>query len=406
MAGWKISLGAFFASLLLPFLSLTPALAQGLVCGTQIVTDAVGNKCQCQQLTAGPHNESLCPNSPASFSFGPRIARAVAAGGTNYYQNYEDDDPYASYSRIRINPVTTLDTLGNQGIAAGSTTSVIGAGADGHIDASKLFDIKGDNQRLSIGAYFDYNSLNTIYDASALGASTRQNLYSVGGIAAYRYNDIYLQFKLGGLWGSGTSTDTTGAIGNFGSSGYQGNIAAGRIFTLFDTRSFVTQKPIVKAVKAPPQTKQTGGYLIGLDVSGNLATYSERIGAFTDSSGFINGAEQLSYWELGSRARLFAEIMDNKGLVWTPYVALSVTQQVAFSHTQDLIAQATQAAGSVQFDAPGLTYFGFLTGVSVLDTKGIRYGADFSYYRSSGVESTGGRVYVKFPLVSWLGLAR
>jgi hypothetical protein len=104
-----------------------------------------------------------------------------------------------------------------------------------------------------------------------------------------------------------------------------------------------------------------------------------------------------------ARARLFADIMNN-GFVWTPYAAISVNQQVSFSHTLDLVAQAAQAADTLRFDAPGLTYGGFQTGLSVLDPKGIRYGIDGSYYRSSGVESVGGRVYVRFPLMRWLGV--
>src|SRR6202042_1817113 len=117
------------------------------------------------------------------------------------------------------------------------------------------------------------------------------------------------------------------------------------VFTLFDARAFETRKMPVKAPAAP---QPISGYLVGLDVNGTVSTYSERHGAFTDTSVFINGAEQLQAWNVDARARLFADIMDN-GLVWTPYVAVSVEQQLSFSHTMDVVAQAGQTADTLVF---------------------------------------------------------
>src|ERR1700692_4405160 len=156
--------------------------------------------------------------------------------------------------------------------------------------------------------------------------------------------------------------------------------------------------------KAPTAPQPASGYLIGLDINGTVSTYSERHGAFTDTSGFITGAEQLQAWNVDARARLFAYIMDN-GLVWTPYVTVSVEQQLSFSHTMDVVAQAGQAADTLLFAPPGQTYGGVQTGLRLLDSKGIQYGIDGSYYKSSGLESVGGRAYVRVPLMRWLGIS-
>ena len=154
----------------------------------------------------------------------------------------------------------------------------------------------------------------------------------------------------------------------------------------------------------PAEPKPLGGYFVGLDLSGTVATYHENIGSFTDNSGFINGAENLTTWTIGGRAKLYANVFKN-GLVWTPYASLGVNQQVDYSHNLNLVSQAGQAADTLQFAAPGQTYGIFQAGVSVLDQRGIRYGVDGSYYKSSGVEGAGGRAYVRFPIMRWLGIS-
>jgi hypothetical protein len=398
----------FVALLAVGAAMLSPTKAKAASCPSGQVLDDNDNCCPATSL-GGPPGVSLCPGSTLSTAtLGKKLVRGIfnmPYHGGNYMRNIQnigggDDDPYGSYSTIRINPVTVMTNAGAQGVAAGSTTTSLDAGADAHVDASRMFDLKGDNQRLSIGAYLDYSSIQTTYDELAPGSSMRRDLYTAGATVAYSYKTSYFQGKFGGLWGNGTTNDS-GVVGKFDTSGYEGSLTAGHVFTLFDGRSFATRK---MPVKAPVAAQPVSGYLIGLDVSGTVGTYSEQHGSFVDTSGFINGAERLRAWNVDARARLFADIMSN-GYVWTPYAAVSVDQQVSFSHTLDLVAQTGQAADTLLFAAPGQTYGGFQTGLSVLDPKGIRYGIDGSYYRSSGVESVGGRAYVRFPLMRWLGVA-
>jgi hypothetical protein len=386
---------------------LSPTEAKAAACPAGQVLDDNDNCCPASALTAGPGGGSICPGStPTASTIGKKLVRGwfnmPYHGGTFGISNIigDADDPYGSYSVARINPVTVLNNAGAQSVAAGSTTTSLDAGADAHVDASRMFDLKGNNQRLLIGAYLDYSSIRTTYDALAPGSSMQRNLYAAGATVAYLYGSSYFQGKFGGLRGNGTTNDS-GVLGSSGTSGYEGSLTAGHVFTLFDARSFETRKMPVKAPAAP---QPLSGYLIGLDVNGTVSTYSERHGAFTDTSGFINGAEQLQVWNLDARARLFADIMNN-GLVWTPYVAVSVEQQLSFSHTVDVVAQAGQTADTLLFASPGQTYGGVQTGLRLLDSKGIVYGIDGSYYKSSGLESVGGRAYVRVPLMKWLGIS-
>jgi len=397
----------FVALLAVAAAILSPTGAKAAACPAGQVQDDNDNCCPATSLTG--NGVSLCPGSTLSTEvLGKKLVRGIfnmPYHGGNYMANIQNigggnDDPYGSYSAIRINPVTVTNSAGAQSLAAGSTSTSVDAGADAHINASRLFDLKGDNQRLSIGAYLDYSSIQTNYDALAPGSSMKRNLYTAGATVTYSYKTTYFQGKFGGLWGNGTTNDSS-VFGNFDTSGYEGSLTAGHVFTLFDARSFETRK---MPVKAPVTPQPVSGYLIGLDVNGAVGTYSEQHGAFTDTSGFINGAERLRAWNVDAGARLFANVINN-GYVWTPYAAISVEQLVSFSHTLDVVAQAGQAADTLLFAAPGHTYGGFQTGLSVLDPKGIRYGIDGSYYKSSGLESVGGRVYVRFPLMNWLGIA-
>jgi hypothetical protein len=378
-------------------------------CPAGQVPDALGNCCPPQALGSGPGGGSLCPGStitPGGIPLRGRTASGYLVGWRDPpdSSHFSDvDDPYFSDSSTRVNQVTTTSAAtGAQGLAPGAQITTLGTGADGHINASNFFDLKGSNQRLTIGAYFDYSSIRGTFDDLAPGAWFQRNMYSAGATASYSYNRSYINVEFGGLWGDGKETDSTGAVGNFNSSGYQGSITAGHVFPLYDTRTFSSRQLVVKAVPANPTP--TGGYFVGLDLSGTVETYHETIGSFTDSSGFINGAENLTTWTVTGRAKLYADILNN-GLVWTPYATLGVSQQVDYSHTLALVAQAGQAADTLQFAAPGQTFGIFQTGVSVLDAKGIRYGIDGSYARSSGVESIGGRAYVRVPLLRWLGIS-
>jgi hypothetical protein len=399
--------GAGLAAVLLSA-SISPAFAVSF-------TDANGNTCDTTQTVAGPGGGTFCPGStPTKTTISPgglgqKLAKGILFGPVPYGDTHENnpwlggsiDDPYFSGSSTHVNSVTTTSTAtGAQGQAAGGQITTLSTGADAHVN-QKLVDLQNDNQTLTIGAYFDYSSIRADFDALASSASYRRDQYDAGLNATYFYNRSYVSVEAGGLWGSG-STNATGAIGNFSSTGYQAIVKGGHTFALFDDRSFATKPNLItKAPVANPTP--TGGTFVGLDLAAFASTYHENIGAFTDSSGFTTGAENLTIWTVGAQATLYAEMRRN-GLLWQPYVQLGVSQEVSYSHTLNIIAQAGQSADVLNFAAPGETFGSAKAGLSVLDTNGIRYGIEGSYYRSSGIDSAGGRAYVQFPLLRWLGI--
>jgi hypothetical protein len=399
-------LGAFFISLG----GISSSYAQGVP-----FTDPNGIKCLTSQTVTGSGGGTFCPeSSPTAPTISPgglgqKLAKAILFGPVPYGDTHENNpwfgvpitDPYFSGSSTRVNPVTTTSTAtGAQGLAAGGQITTLGTGAEAHVN-EKLVDLKNDNQTLTIGGYFDYNSIRADFDALAPSASYRRDQFDAGLNATYFYNRSYISVEAGGLWGSGSS-NASGAVGNFNSTGYQATITGGHTFALLDDRSFATKPNLItKAPVANPTP--TGGTFVGLNLAGFASTYHENIGAFTDSSGFITGAENLTIWTVGAQATLYAEMMRN-GLLWQPYLQLGISQEVSYSHTLNIIAQAAQTADVLDFAAPGETFGSVKAGLSMLDRNGIRYGIEGSYYRSSGIESAGGRAYVQFPLLRWLGI--
>ena len=331
-----------------------------------------------------------------------KLSKAIL--GIPYYGGYLDpnpdeykDDPYASVSSLHVGSVSASGAA--SGLAAGSRTTEFGAGADGHFNAAKLFQFESGYDRFTLGAYGDFRSDHITYD-SALGTAHRDR-YAMGGTFAYLANDTYLHGKLGALWGTGDVANGDGSTGRFDSSGYEVQLDVGHVYTLFDKRLYSSQR---LPTKAPPPRQLAGGYTVNLDVGATFAAYHDRIGQFTDTSGFVNGAENISTEAVGAHAKLSTNVF-NDGRTWTPYVAFAVNQQIGFNHTLEVIAQPGVSGGIIAFGAPGRTYVTSQTGLNLQDSTGINYGIDGAYISSSGTHALTGRAYVRFPIARWLGTA-
>jgi hypothetical protein len=75
------------------------------------------------------------------------------------------------------------------------------------------------------------------------------------------------------------------------------DVKLGHVFMLMNTIN--TVRPMV--AKAP--VKPADEYAIGFDLSGHLGYQKNRDGGFTDSTGFIYGAEQAQFGDGGLKAK-------------------------------------------------------------------------------------------------------
>ncbi len=230
------------------------------------------------------------------------------------YSLNSDNDPFGDYTSIRDKGTTATSAAGIfSGPTATAHTTDAGGGTDAFYNASKIFNL-GANQQVIFGGMYRYDSSRTTYSSNSpasigAGNTVNSSTNTFAGLATYRVGDTYLRGGLGGIWGSGTWTNTIGGVsGHSDSDGYVATVALGKVFTLLDTR---TAPHSTLPVKAPPKSA-AGGYALQLDLSAHLAYASEDIGGFTDQTGFIRGDETLHFGMAGGQARLFATVPDGR----------------------------------------------------------------------------------------------
>jgi len=255
------------------------------------------------------------------------------------------------------------------------------------------------NQRLLFGLTLDYGYERTNYGTSALtpgvssAASERSNTETLIGSVNYRINTVYLSglaaFDLSQL-SITNNLNTPGAQGNTNGLGYAFKGTIGNVFTLFNTTGVA---PSI-VTKAPPRT--AGGYAVLLDVSGHYAYVSDRDNGFTDSTGFAYGTEQLSYSDVGLQANLVT-VIPNGRFAWAPYVGVTLDQQLGFSHTFALPAQALTPADTLIFTQSN-TFWGVHLGMNLLGLGTAKLGVQASYQASGDTQIFGGSVFFKIPL--------
>jgi len=320
-------------------------------------------------------------------------------------RNGPGDDPYVDMYSMRDSGAGVTSASGAvSGQAQSSRTTDIGAGADGHISTSTAFDLAA-YQRLLIAGFLQYDSQRTSYNSSPTAVFTAsnatRNIYTLGGVAQYDAGNSYLGVGVAAELGNG-SISAPGDSGNFNSHGYVAAAYIGRVFTLLDTtNSSSARSPL--PTKAPP--KPTSGYALNLDLNFHVGYVNDQINGFVDSTGFARGAEQIDYWDVGGIAKLYWVLSPWGRIAWSPFVAATIDQELGYSHSLDLPAQAALPGGDTFFYGSAQTFGGAELGIDALDVSGISFGLKAYYRQSQEFQVVGGLAYVKFPILAWLGVA-
>jgi hypothetical protein len=306
-------------------------------------------------------------------------------------------------SVLRSSGYGVTDTAGAlaPGTRGPSVRDVSGnGGIFGTIDATRLFGLPA-NQSLVLTGFFDYRhdnaSLGAAPGAGALvignAGSLQSDTYTLGGTLFYGAGSAYL--RGGAAYNFGHSNETNSLLssaGGFNSNGYSVDANLGNVFTLLNTSG--AHSPAALPTKAPP--KLTGGYFVGLDLSGHIGSFDNWGDGFADSSGFIFGTNEVRSGDIGGRAELFA-LVPGHGLLWRPYVAGTVDQLFGFSSTLNIPSQAALPGGDLVSLQAAQTFGGAQLGLDVLGPRGLTVGVKGFYQASADTNITGGNIYLKIP---------
>jgi opacity protein-like surface antigen len=284
-------------------------------------------------------------------------------------------------------------------LTPGFRSAAGGGGLGFYLDASRALDLYA-NQRLWFGFSGGGHSDNMTFSSSALtpggvnanAASARRDVAVTTATATYAVNNFYLSGRALFDFDHASITNNLGVPGAQGStngSGYDLSVTGGEIFPLFNS----IELKQATMVKAAPRT--SGGYALYLDLSGHYASHRENLDGFTDSAGFAFGKQQLSYNDLGARARLWAAVPDH-GFLWMPFVGATVDQRLGFSNTIDIPAQDATPADTLSL-SPGNTFWGTELGLNVLNTGGTTFGVKGFYQASADFQTFGGSAYLRIP---------
>jgi hypothetical protein len=304
----------------------------------------------------------------------------------------DSDDPAGQAMWTRGKAVTGTGPAGAV-TASGYHSTDLSGEADGHINASKTFNLAGD-QRLYLGLMINYDNQRADYD---VGGSLHRDIYTATGFARYAVGDTSVGLMTSLDWGNGVLTDpATGGVGNFDTAGYQISGWVRHEFTLFDNTSHSAPRVAGMVTKAPPKITEDG-YRIGVDLTAALGNTDEQVDGFTDSAGTVRGSEIERFWAVDAQARLFDAIYYS-GATWTPYAAASVEQRFDYSHLLEL------TTGIANID-DARTFVGASVGLNVLESNGTQIGLKGFYDHSADINDTGVQAYVRFPILAWLGVA-
>ena len=307
-----------------------------------------------------------------------------------------DKDPWIGFTSIRDKGSSLSSASGAvTGTNFSSHTSEVSAGADMAFNQSKAFNLAAD-QRLVLGVSFRYDSLHSTYNASAAvpgigtAGTMAENLYNFSGTAAYRAGNLYFGEILRGAFGNGSlNNNLAGSTGRFDVSQFSSDSFVGKVFTLFDSRT--TRNPALPT-KAPP--KPIDGYAVQLDLRAHLIYGNSWDGGFTDTTGFVSGAEQYHSWTAGGVAQLSA-IIPKGDLTWTPFVAATFDQQFGYSDSLGIPNQPGQTADTINFGGPQ-TFLGVRAGVDVRQVPGWDLGVQGFYKESSEFRIAGGLAFLRY----------
>jgi opacity protein-like surface antigen len=295
----------------------------------------------------------------------------------------------------------TAGLISSQNALVGYRSFDSGGGINLSIDTTRLLDLNA-NQRLWFGLTTDFHYDSATYTVSGLApgqananaGSSRSNISTVTGYANYTINNLYFNGRASFDFNHTDITNNLfipGAQGNVNGRGYSLNATVGELFPLFNPVG-LNPAIIVKGVPTIP-----GGYALFLDMSGHYIYRHESADGFTDTTGFTYGTQQLSYGDVGARARLTAVIPAGRGFAWMPFVGVTVDRQLGYSSTFDIPAQAALPADTTIF-TPATTWWGAELGLDILTRGGAKFGMKAFYQASADSQTVGGSAFLRISL--------
>jgi hypothetical protein len=278
----------------------------------------------------------------------------------------------------------------------GFSSVAAGGGLNATADGTKIIGYNGD-QRLLFNLGFGYQRDNTQYGTSALtpgvanAGSIGSDLYTLSGAATYTHDTFYLRGGASFDWSHDAITNNLdGGTGSTTGKGYSLGASAGDWIPLFGAAPSSPAMP----TKAPPLA--TGGrYAVFLNLAGSVTYLNDQNNGFTDTTGFVFGTEQVSYTDLGAKAKLVA-VVPSSEFSWMPFVGVSVDRELGFNHTFDIPAQAATPADTL-FISQSDTFWGVQAGLNILNRGGVTAGLSGFYTASADTNIVGGNVFLKIP---------
>lgn len=326
----------------------------------------------------------------------PHISREK----TDDFFDHIKKDPFVRFSSVHDGGAAISSASGTvSGQTASAHSTDVGGGVIGTYDRwNKTFNLTA-NQTLVVGGQFTFDSSRTTFGASTLApaflntGSVKQDRYGFAGGFQYYVGDLYFGGAIAGNLGHGNMTnDATGGAGGYGIGGYSTGATIGETFTLFGSPNSPTQTSPLPT-KAPPKPADSG-YALRLDLRGHIGYANEQADGFTDSTGFIWGAERFHSWDVGGLARLYATI-PNGQWVWMPYVGATLNQQFGYKDALAIPAQPGQIADTI-FYGSAQTFWGAQLGMLVQDKSGIAVGIRGIYQQSSEFQAWAGQAYLQY----------
>lgn len=350
-----------------------------------------------------PSTAPYVPGGGDTPVFNPRAPRLGGPISLSLYGNtasFAGLDVFTGRSSgFRVSDTAGLIANPNA-LSPGSRSWQSGAGLNLAIDASGFFNLDANRERLWFGLTGDFHHDEATFQASTLtpgganahAASSRRDIGAVAGSANYVNGNNYLSgFAAFDLSHADITNNfiIPGAEGHTDGRGFTVGATAGRLFPLINT---IGVNPAI-LVKAPRPV--SGGYAVFLDASGHYLYRQLRQDGFTDSSGFVYGAQDLSYNDLGAKVRLMA-VLPDRGFSWMPFVGVTFDKTLGLNYTFDVPAQAALPADRFTF-SPDTTFWGAEAGLDILSVRNAKFGMRVLYQASGDTQIFGGSAFLRIP---------
>jgi hypothetical protein len=241
---------------------------------------------------------------------------------------------------------------------------------------------------LELGGSFDYQHVNINFDGAG---SEQADEYTFAGYLKYYWQDFYARAAFSYSFGpANTFNAATSATGSFNTTGLNGDVEAGHVFTLADTISGAAPGLITKG----PAPAPAGGYGLLLDLSGHGGYDSALSDGFTDSTGFTLGTARYEFGDIGAKAKLEA-LLPTPSILWIPYVEATIDQHLGTIDQLYVPAQGGVAIADLVKYSDANTFFGGRIGLSTEMRSGLSFGVNGFVSASSDLNIVGGQAFAK-----------